>query len=53
MQIPIKHKPLQVRHSLLDKLDETSKPASDAPTKRPKREDNMVSGHVTSHVTIV
>lgn len=50
MQIPIKHKPLQVRHSLLDKLDEASKPASDVLVKRPKRDDNMVSGHMTRHM---
>lgn len=42
--IPIKHKPVQVRHSLLDKLDESSaKVTSEPPLKRQKREDNMVS----------
>ena len=44
MQIPIKHKPVQVRHSLLDNLEEASKPTSDPPTKR---HDNMVSVLVT------
>lgn len=46
--IAIKHKPLQVRHSLLDKLDEASIKATSDPPKRQKREDNMVS-----HVTVV
>ena len=42
--IPIKHKPVQVRHSLLDKLDEvTSDP--------PKREDIMVGDHMLGQVT--
>ena len=42
--IPLKlHKPVQVRHSLLDNLDEASKPTTEPPSKRQKREDNAVS----------
>ena len=45
--IPVKrHKPLQARHSLLEDLDDASKALLDV-SKRPKRDDNMVSGYVT------
>ena len=45
--LPVKrHKPLQARHSLLEDLDDASKALLDV-SKRPKRDDNMVSGHVT------
>ena len=41
VQIPIKHKPLQARHSLLDDLDEgANKPST---TTRQKRTENLVS----------
>lgn len=46
VQIPIKHKTLQARHSLLDNLEEPSqKPNQDPPSKLQKRDDNLVSVH--------
>lgn len=42
VHIPVKPKPLQARHSLLDKLDEANAKANSEP-KRQKRDDNMVS----------
>lgn len=42
VQIPIRHKPVQVRHSLLDNLDESSS-MTDQTSNRQKRDDTMVS----------
>ena len=47
VHIPVKPKPLQARHSLLDKLDEASAKANSEP-KRQKRDDNMVSFRIRS-----
>ena len=51
VQVPIKPKPLQARHSLLDNLVEepSSKTTSDPASKRLKRDDNVVSDcHIIS-----
>ncbi len=47
VHIPVKPKPIQARHSLLDKLDESSISKANSEPKRQKRVDNMVSLSIT------